>query len=105
LTALDDNAVERDDGIERLERAVLPGAYVVEHRVGHAADERFGDFDLVEFQQHGLHVADAHAAGVHGQDFVVEALEARLALRDQLRLEAAVAVARGVDGELIVLLP
>ena len=39
-------------------------------------------------------VADAHAAGVEPQDLVVQARQPGLALADQLRLKAAVAVAR-----------
>ena len=49
--------------------------------------------DLVQLFEHSLHVAYAHASEVHGQNFFVESIEVRLALRNQLRLETAVAVA------------
>src|SRR6202007_56212 len=39
-------------------------------------------------------LAGAHAAGVHRNDFVVEAREAPLIFRDQLRVETCLAVAR-----------
>ena len=42
-------------------------------------------------------VADRHAAGVEPQDLVVQARQPRLALANELGLEAAVAVARGLD--------
>ena len=50
-----------------------------------------------------LDLAHRHAAGVEARDLVVEAVEAGLALGDQLRLEAAGAVARHRDLDLAVL--
>jgi len=44
-----------------------------------------------------LDVTDAHAARVEGQDLVVEALEPTPVLRNHLRLERPVAVARYAD--------
>ena len=44
-----------------------------------------------------LDLAYRHAAGVHGDDLVVEAGEAALVLGDEQRLEAAFAVARHVN--------
>jgi hypothetical protein len=41
-----------------------------------------------------LDLAHRHAAGIEAHDLVVEAIELGLALGDQLRLEAAGAVAR-----------
>jgi hypothetical protein len=45
-----------------------------------------------------LDLADCHATRIEAQDLVVETVEPRLSFRDQLRLEAANAVAR--DGNL-----
>jgi hypothetical protein len=45
-----------------------------------------------------LDLADCHATRIEAQDLVVDTVEPRLSFRDQLRLEAANAVAR--DGNL-----
>jgi hypothetical protein len=44
-----------------------------------------------------LNLTHRHAAGVHAQNLVIEAIEPRLAFGDQLRLKAARAVARDRD--------
>ena len=44
-----------------------------------------------------LDLTDRHSPGVERDDFVVEAIQARLAFGHDLRLEAAVAVARHLD--------
>ncbi|MPN06914.1 hypothetical protein SDC9_154171 [bioreactor metagenome] len=48
----------------------------------------------------GLYLAHRHATGVPRDDFVVEAGPAGLVLGDELGLEAAVTVARHLDGQL-----
>ena len=57
----------------------------------------------VELGQMALDLAHRHAAGVEAQNLVVEAVKMRLALGDQLRLEAAGAVARDRDLDLAVI--
>jgi hypothetical protein len=47
-----------------------------------------------------LDLARAHAARVHGDDLVVEAGEARLALTDDLRLVPAVSIPRRLQRDL-----
>ena len=44
-----------------------------------------------------LDLPHRHAAGIQGDDLVVEAIQASLALGHDLRLEAAVAIARHID--------
>ena len=81
------------------ERAVLPLGDLVEHGVGHRADQVGRDLDAVEFAQMPLDLAGAHAAGVHRDDPVVEAGEAALVLGDQLRVEGGQPVARDLQGQ------
>ena len=66
-------------------------------RVGDLADQVAADLDAVELLEVRLDVAGRHAARVQRQDLVVEPLKAALALADDLRLEAAVAIAGRVD--------
>lgn len=49
-----------------------------------------------------MHISDTHAASIHGNDFLVEAFEAPLALRDQLWCKRAVTVARRSDFLLVI---
>src|SRR5215212_1363921 len=65
--------VEEDQGIDRLERPVLPLGDLVQDGVGHRADQVRRDIDAVEFRQMPLDLADGHAAGVHRHDLVVKA--------------------------------
>ncbi len=44
-----------------------------------------------------MNLAHCHAAGVHGDDLIVETGEAPFVLGDEQRLEAALPVARNVD--------
>ena len=53
--------------------------------------------------QKGLDLARRHAAAVQRHDLVVEPREAPLMLRDEKRLEAALAVARHLDAQRAVL--
>jgi hypothetical protein len=55
------------------------------------------NLDAVQLGQVRPDVADAHPAPVHRDDLVVEAVEATLVLAHDLRLEAALAVARLLD--------
>ena len=82
-----------------VERSVLPFPDLVEDRVRHPADEVRRDLGPVKLGQVTLDLAHRHAARVEAQNLAVEAIEPGLALGDQLRLEAADAVAwhRNVD--------
>ncbi len=54
---------------------------------------RSRDVGAIEFGQVALDLGNRHATRVEAQDLVVEAVEPGLAFGDQLRLEAAGAVA------------
>jgi len=102
LTAFDDNAVEINNRIDRIEWSALPCPDVIEHGIGNTTDKSFRDFDFIEFQQHGLHIPDTYASGIHGQDFLIKSVEPLLALRDQLWFKGAVSVSGRTDFQLIV---
>jgi hypothetical protein len=95
--------VQEHQRVEALERAVLPLGDLVEHGVGHRADQvgraegnarRAVDLEAVELAQMALDLARAHSPGVHRDDLLVEARKAALVLRDQLRIETRQPLAR-----------
>ena len=94
---LDHQRVEKEHRVDVVERSLLPGADVVDDRVGDAADQVAADLDAVDLLEVRLDVARRQPARVERQDLVVEALKAALALAHDLRLEAALAVSRGLD--------
>ena len=100
---LDAQGVEKHHRVDRIERPVLPFPHLVQNRVGDPADQVGRDLGAVELGDVALDLANRHAAPVEAQDLVVEAAEPPLALRDQLRLEAAGPVARDLDVDLAVL--
>jgi hypothetical protein len=59
-----------------------------------AGDQVVADLDPVQLAQVRLDVAHRHPAGVHRDDLLVEAVEAPLVLRHDLRLERPLAVAQ-----------
>ncbi len=73
-----------------MKRTVLPGF----------AEKGGGDLDLGDLKEELLDLAHAKAAGVEAGDGLVEAVEAALVLGNGGGLEAAGAVARGLDLEL-----
>ena len=91
---LDPQRVEENQRIDRFQRARLPGGDLLQHRVGHRADQVGRDLDAVEIAQMADDLAGAHAARVHRDDLVVEPRKPALVLGDQLRIEARLAVAR-----------
>ena len=103
LADLQHQRVEEDDRVDVIQRPLLPLTDVVHDRVGDAADQVAADLDAVDLGQVRLDVARRQPARVEREDLVVEALEAPLALADDLRLEAAVAVPRRLDPDRPVL--
>ena len=89
--------VEEDHRVDVLQRPLRPGADVVHHRIGHLADQLAADLHPVHLLQVRLDVARRQTAGVKRQDLLVKALEAALALADELRLGGAVAIPGGVE--------
>ena len=100
---LDPERIEEHHRIDRIQRTVLPLADLLEHRVGHPADQVRRYLNPVELMQVALDLAHRHAARIQRQDAVVEAVEPALALRNDRRLKAAVAVARNLQVDLAVL--
>ena len=97
LADLEHQRVEEHDRVDILKRPFSPFADVVHHRVGDLRDQLTADLHAVDLLQVRLDVSRGQAPGVERQDLVVEPPEAPLALPDELRLKAPVAVAGGVD--------
>lgn len=88
VTDLHPQRIEEHQGIDRLERSVLPLGDLVQDGVGHRADQVGRDVDAVELGQVAIglcpiprsdvsgadrDLADRHTAGVHRHDLVVKA--------------------------------
>src|SRR5713226_372930 len=85
--------VEVHDRIEFFQRPVLPLLDFLEDGIGDVGDQRGRHLHAVDFFQVALDLACGHPPCVHRNDLVVEPRPARLPLRDDLRLEGALAVA------------
>ena len=94
---LDHQRVEIHDRVDLLQRPGLPGLGVLQHRGGDPADRLAADPGPVQLGDVGLDLAGGHPAGVQGDDLLVQPGQTPLALADQLRLKAALAVPRSVD--------
>ncbi len=90
----DHESVEINHQVHRLKGAHLPGANLVDHGFRDVTDKLRTDVDAVGFLDVGLNVPRAHAPGVHGQNLLVETLNATLVLLNEAGLEAAFPVAR-----------
>ena len=97
LADLHEHRVEVDDRVDALQRPRAPCRDVLQDGVGDPADGVAADLGGVELGQVRRDVTHRHAAGVEGEDLVVQPGQPSLAFLDQLRLKAAVAVARGAD--------
>ena len=97
LADLQHQRVEEDHRVDVLQRPLRPRADVVHDRVGDLADQLAADLHPVDLLQVRLDVPRRQATRVQREDLVVEPHEPPLALADDLRLEAAVAIAGGVD--------
>src|SRR6516165_10451089 len=86
---LDPQGVEKHHRIDRVEWPVLPLPNLVDDRVGDPADEVGRDFRAVQLGQVALDLPNRHAACIEAQNLVVEPVEPRLPLGDQLRFETA----------------
>jgi hypothetical protein len=92
--------VQVDDRVQRLERSALPRLHVFEHRVRHRRDQARRHLDLIDLLQVPLDLARRHPPRVQRDHLLVEARQPPLALRHQLRLEAALAVPGHLDLDL-----
>ena len=89
--------VQVRDQVNGIERSILPCTHLIEHRIGHLADQCRADLDSIHLFQVALNVARAHAPRVHRQNLLIEAREASFVLGDDLRLERPVPVTGHFD--------
>jgi hypothetical protein len=94
---LDPQRVEKDHRIDRVERPVLPFPNLLEDGVGDPADQIGGNLNPVKLLQVSLDLANREAPGIEADDPIVEPMEPGLPFGDDLRLKAAIAVARHRD--------
>src|SRR6202008_3504203 len=93
-SGLSARATKKPHRIARVERPVLPLPNLVDDRVGDPADEVGRDFRAVQLGHVALDLPNRHAACIEAQNLVVEPVEPRLPLGDQLRFETAGPIAR-----------
>src|SRR5690606_17802773 len=103
LANFQDNAVEVDDRVDRVNGAILPLYDGVEYAVGDLGNQRCRDIGIVHFLEGRNDVTGAHALRVERQDLVIHLRQAGLALANELRLEGAGTVAWRVNLDLAVL--
>src|SRR5262249_10635737 len=84
-------------------RPPLPGADFLNHTVGDGRDQLRRDLHAVDLFQMPLDLARGHPPRVERNDLVVEAVEARLPLFAELRLQLSLAVPRHPDRDLSLL--
>src|SRR5437763_367950 len=94
---LDPQRVKEDHRIDRVERPGLPFPHLLEHGVGDPADQVGRDLDPVKLLQMRLDLANRETTGIEADHAIVKTVEPGLSFGDDLRLEAAVAVARHRD--------
>ena len=97
LADLQDHAVQEHDRVDVLQWPLGPLAHIVHDRVGHLADQLTADLHAVDLLQVRGDVPCGEPAAVEREDLLVEPDEPALALADDLRLEAAVAVTRCIE--------
>ncbi len=93
VTDLHVDSVNKDHGIDGVERSVLPFGHAVEDLVGDRGDRLPGHLGSIDLGQVGLDLTGRQALRRERDDHLVHAGQALLPLLDDLRLEAAVAVA------------
>ena len=99
----DPERVENDDRINLVQGPVLPVPNLVHDFIGDPRNQIRRHADAIQLLQVTPDFAHRHAARVHRYDLVIETLEAPLALLDDLRGEAGVAVAGHRDRHLAIL--
>jgi len=97
LADLHRQRVKEHHRIHRLQRPGLPGGDFSVHRVGDPADEVRCDVGAIHLGQKALDLTHRHAAGVHGDDLVIEPRKAAFVLANQLGFELARPIARDLD--------
>ncbi len=92
------DGVDEDDGIDRVQWAVLPFGHALQDLVGDGRDGLAGDVGAIDLGQVGLDLARGQALRGERDDHLVDAGQAPLPFLHDLRLERSVPVAR--DGNL-----
>src|SRR6056297_1439039 len=94
------HCIQPHNAVDGLQRAVLPGFYLGDNPVGDLRENRVGDVRIVHLGDVRADIAQTHPQPVQADDFVGQAIrQHRLALFNQLRLKAALAILRGLDLE------
>ena len=93
------DAIEVDDGPDRVEASRSPRGDLGIEVCGDLGDERGRHVNTIEFLDHILDVTRRHTLGVQCQNLLVETGQPSLILANQLRLEGAVAIARRIESE------
>lgn len=93
---LDHQGVDVEDRVDRVERPGLRLVELLDDPVGDLGDQRRGHLHPIHAAQLPADVPSGETSGVEVHDVLVEPLEPAGVLRDELRLEAAVAIPRDV---------
>ena len=91
------DAVNKNKGVHRLQRAALPVVNLSLHTVRDHRDLLVREAEAVQLLDGLGYIALAHAAGIHGKHLVVDARDVHSALGHNLRLERCVAITRRLD--------
>ena len=91
------DAVDKDKGVDRLQRSTLPVVDLVLHTIRDHRDLLVREREAVQLLDGLGDVALAHAAGVHGKHLVVDARNVHGTLGHNLRLECRLAITRRLD--------
>jgi len=94
FTAFENNSVEVNDRINRIQRAVLPLIYFRQDFIGDFRNQCLRNLCSVNLTQVVLNVALTHAFGVHRQYFLLNLVSPGLTSFKNFRLELAIAIAR-----------
>lgn len=87
------HGIEINDGVDRIERPVLPGDSVLHNLIGDIGNEGRRDLNPENFLKMPLNFAGRKVLSIERQDFVVKAVKTRLSLLDDLGLKRTVTVA------------
>jgi hypothetical protein len=94
---LEHQRVKEHHRIHVIQGSLLPGSRIVHDRVGDPADQIPTNMHPVDLGDVRLDIPRRQPPGIQGQDLVVKALKAPLALLDDLRFKRAVTIPRRVD--------
>ena len=98
-TELEEQRVHEHNGVNRLQRPVLPFLGLVDDGVGNPADRFRRNVVVVDFLDVVLDIAGTHPLGIHGKDELLEAADILLAFLDDGRVELGFPVPRNIDDD------